>query len=105
MNRQMEIGRLEDIEEWTNQVITGNDFMFTDLLYNRKVKLTSSIEDLAFEHLSLCARYRWYETIITQHAFRLSLISHVVKSFKEQKTEPKKEVTLEQLKSKRNGLV
>lgn len=75
-------GALSEIEQWTNEVIQGNDPQFTSMV--RDVGANGQLETLARDHLGLCARYKWHEKIDTQQAFRLSLIGHITREIKKQ---------------------
>jgi uncharacterized protein YdaU (DUF1376 family) len=73
---------LSDCQQWTDQVIVGNDHIFQGM--TRKDGITSdNLEDLARSHLALCSRYAWHEKMTSQQAFRNSLIDHIKKELKQ----------------------
>lgn len=71
---------LQDVTHWTEQVIKGNDQIFSQLLSTRSIKINGAIEKLARDHLDLCSRYNWHERMTSQQAFRNSLIKHVTEN-------------------------
>jgi uncharacterized protein YdaU (DUF1376 family) len=68
-----------DVEQWTQDVIEGNDEHFNLMISKRKVPVNGQLEPLARSHLGLCSRYAWHKKMETQQAFRNSLIDHITK--------------------------
>lgn len=97
---------LDDVTFWTNQVIKGNDIVFIDMIRNRGID-AGNLEEVALDHLSLCARYKWHEKMTDPNEFRNSLMKHLKDSNSKnvRGAAPRKEVTIEELKAARNGNV
>lgn len=62
-----------DYEQWTNDVIIGNDADFEQMVMHQKFK---NIEPLARSYLALLAQYPNKEPP-DQHRFRIALIEHI----------------------------
>lgn len=75
---------LEEVTFWTNQVLSGNDTLFLNMVRNHSLALNGQLEKLARDHLALCSRYKWHENMDTQQAFRLSLLKHVTENLSKQ---------------------
>lgn len=78
-------------EQWTNDVIDGNDVYFISMI--RTVSLNGRLEELARSHLALLSRYAWHEKMTSQQAFRNSLLDHVRKELKNGPERPTKTAT------------
>lgn len=89
---------LSDVEDWTDQVIQGNDEVFTNM--SRELNVNGGLEKLAKDHLALCARYNWHEKMTTQQAFRYSLVNHLAESLSKQKVSKTAPETIEERKQK-----
>jgi uncharacterized protein YdaU (DUF1376 family) len=76
---------LADCQEWTDQVIIGNDFIFQGMTRVEGIA-SDNLEDLARSHLALCSRYGWHKKMNSQQAFRNSLIDHIKKESKQNVT-------------------
>ena len=96
---------LADAEWYTNQVIEGNDHIFSAQLRNENVHVNGSLESLARDHLRLSSRYDWHSKWSSQQDFRNSLLKHITDklSTSSQKGTGKREVSLEKLKALQNG--
>jgi hypothetical protein len=95
---------LADFEWWTEQVITGNDVEFINLVRNHSIGLNGQLERLARDHLALASRHGWHEKTKNQAGFRYSLLKHLKENLEDkQSQQPKKELTKEELKAARNG--
>jgi hypothetical protein len=70
---------LADCENWTAQIIQGNDMLFLAMVRNNNITLNGQLERMARDHLGLCARYNWHEKLTSQQAFRQSLVGHIRK--------------------------
>lgn len=93
---------LWDVENWTEDVIQSNDEVFIQMV--KHLNLNGQLEDLARSHLGLCSRYEWHLKMDSQQAFRYSLLNHIKERLKSV-TPTKKEISLEELKARKNGNV
>lgn len=92
--------QLWDIEDWTEDVLSGNDEVFIQM--TKHIALNGQLEDLARSHLGLCSRYNWHKNMESQQQFRNSLMNHITENLKTGKTESKNgkpAVTLEQVRA------
>lgn len=71
---------LWDAEDWTDDVLSGNDEIFTNMV--KRFSLNGRLDDLARSHLGLCSRYGWHKKMDSQQAFRNSLINHITEEIK-----------------------
>jgi hypothetical protein len=73
--------KFKDYEQWTNDAVSGNDHLFTNMLKNERLKPGEQLQGLARSHLALLAKYPKMKPP-DQHRFRISLIDHIAKEFK-----------------------
>jgi len=66
----------QDYEKWTDDVISGSDFLFAPMIRNKGVKVNGDLAELARSHLALLAKYPNMRPT-DQHRFRTSLIGHI----------------------------
>lgn len=67
-----------DYERWTQDAISGNDHLFTNMLRGLKTHPRDQLPDLARSHLALLAKYPKMKPS-DQNRFRISLIDHIAK--------------------------
>lgn len=93
--------KLADAEWWTEQVVTGNDVRFIEMIRRRELK-AADLDRMARDHLDTACRYGWHQKWDSQQAFRQSLLKHVTELINKQPNgnQPKKEISLAQLKGK-----
>jgi uncharacterized protein YdaU (DUF1376 family) len=65
-----------DYEHWTEDVIKGNDWLFTDKLRNLNIHVNGQLSEYARSHLALLAQYPKKQPS-DQNKFRISLIAHI----------------------------
>lgn len=70
-----------DYERWTDDAISGNDHLFTNMLRGLKTHPRDQLPDLARSHLALLAKYPKMKPS-DQNRFRISLIDHIAKELK-----------------------
>jgi uncharacterized protein YdaU (DUF1376 family) len=76
---------LSDVTNWTEDVITGNDVLFINMIRTRSINIRDKLlENTARDHLALCSRYKWHKNMTTQQEFRNSLIKHLTEKINEQ---------------------
>ena len=74
---------LWDVEDWTDDVLSGNDEVFTNMI--KSIPVNGQLDPLARSHLGLCSRYGWHKKMETQQTFRNSLINHITKELQDKK--------------------
>ncbi len=65
-----------DYERWTKDIVSGNDWAFTDKVKNMQITVNGSLETVATSHLALLAKYPKMQPS-DQNKFRISLIGHI----------------------------
>lgn len=66
----------QEYEQWTADVVNGNDFRFGQALRNTGLDVEDRIPELARSHLALLAKYPKMRPT-NQNRFRISLIGHI----------------------------
>lgn len=65
-----------DYEKWTEDAISGNDWLLTDKIKNMGIQVNGCMDAYARSHLALLAKYPKMQPA-DQNRFRLSLIGHI----------------------------
>lgn len=78
-----------DYEQWTEDVIQGNDILFPTMLKNEGLILNGALSDYAKSYLKLLAEYP-KKAPPDQHRFRVALIGHIRENYNKVKNEQAK---------------
>lgn len=70
-----------DYEQWTADVVSGNDWQFSDKLKNMNIQVNGQLSEIANSHLALLAQYPKKQPG-DQNKFRISLIAHIQEKLK-----------------------
>lgn len=68
-----------DYEQWTEDVIKGNDALFEQMLMKEPIKVNGALTEYAKSYLKLLAEYP-KKAPPDQHRFRVALIGHISES-------------------------
>jgi hypothetical protein len=72
----------EEYQQWTESILTGNDWLFNDKVRNMNIPIGENIQEFATSHLALLAKYPKMKPT-DQNRFRISLIGHIQEKLKE----------------------
>lgn len=85
-----------DYEKWTEDAISGNDWLLADKIKNMGIQVNGSMEAYARSHLAMLAKYPKMQPT-DQNRFRLSLIGHIQEKLGD-RPKGKKELTIDDIK-------
>lgn len=80
--KNKEGAEFSDYEQWTDDVISGNDWLFADKLRNLGIEVNGKLSEYARSHLALLAKYPKMQPG-DQNKFRFSLIGHIEEKLKQ----------------------